>query len=164
MSGKIESTLRNIMSLFVRKDYMALEKLSKGVRLKASEIKEGITEYGRTLVFPPPEAFPNVDVIPIRVSVPQEYSIRFNFYTVEEGESDLQLQATFIDDPTTEQMRVETNDILVPGDLRVIILRFIAGIMRTGKLREIASHSIHGWHSCLFFCVENQWKLILRHM
>lgn len=114
MSAKIESTLREIMSLFVRKDYVALEKLSKGVRLKASEIEEGITEYGRTLVFPPSEAFQNIDVIPIRASVPQAYSIRFDFHTIEEGESDLQLQATFIDDPTTEHMRVEIDGILVP--------------------------------------------------
>lgn len=114
MSAKIKGTLRHIMSLFVRKDYVALEKLSNGVRLKASEIEEGVSEYGRTLVFPPPEAFQNVDVIPIRGHVPQKYSIRFNFYTIEEGESDLQLQATFIDDPTTEQMRVEIDGILVP--------------------------------------------------
>ncbi len=114
MSAKIEGTLRDIMSLFVRKDYVALERLSRGVRLKASEIEEGITEYGRTLVFPPPEAFPNIDSIPIRASVPQAYSIRFNFYTIEEGESDLQLQVTFIDNPTMEQMRVEIDGILVP--------------------------------------------------
>ncbi|MBK9260195.1 MAG: hypothetical protein IPM54_10210 [Polyangiaceae bacterium] len=48
MSAKIEGTMRDIMNLFVRKDYVALEKLSNGVRLKASEIEEGITEYGRT--------------------------------------------------------------------------------------------------------------------
>lgn len=114
MSAKIEGTLRDIMNLFVRKDYVALEKLSKGVRLKASEIEEGITEYGRTIVVPPAEAFQNIDVIPIRGHVPQEYSIRFDFYTIEEGKSDLQLQATFIDDPTTEQMRVEIDGILVP--------------------------------------------------
>jgi hypothetical protein len=113
MSAKIEETLREIISLFVRKDYLALEKLSKGVRLKASEIEQGITEYGRTLVIPPPEAFQSIDVIPIRASVPRAYSIRFPFYTIEEGESDLELQVTFIDDPTREQMLVEIDGILV---------------------------------------------------
>ncbi len=111
---RIERTLRDIVSLLVRKDYATLEKMTNGVRLRVAEIDARITEYGRTIAFPPAVAFRDIDVIPIRASVPQAYSIRFRLYTVEEGKSDLELQATFIENPAAEEMRVEIDNIIVP--------------------------------------------------
>lgn len=65
------------------------------------------------LVMPPTEAFSRADIIPIRATTPATYSIRFRLYTQEEGESDLEVQATFIEKPATELMTVELDDILV---------------------------------------------------
>jgi hypothetical protein len=112
-SSSIESTLRDIVSLLAQKDYAALERVTNGIRLRASEIEASINEYGRTVALPPPKAFSDIDVIPVRASVPAAYSIRFRLYTIEEGRSDLELQATFIENPLAEQMRVEIDNIIV---------------------------------------------------
>jgi hypothetical protein len=109
----IERTLREVVRLLVQKDYAYLERLTNAVRLKASEIEAGIAEYGRTIITPPLEAFSNIDVIPIRSSVPPAYSIRFRLYTQEEGRSDLELQATFVEEPVATQMKVEIDNIIV---------------------------------------------------
>lgn len=53
------------------------------------------------------------DVIPIRGAVPPAYSVRFRLFTLEEGPSDLELQATFIGYPSDEMMRVELDNIIV---------------------------------------------------
>jgi hypothetical protein len=85
------------------------------VRLKASEIEYGVKVYGKTLVLPPPDAYSQVDVIPVRLSArtPQAYSIRFRLYTEEEGHSDLEVQATFVEESSSDFMTVELDDILV---------------------------------------------------
>jgi len=109
----IESTLREVVRLLVAGEYLLLEQLSRGTRLTAAEIEAGVSEFGRQLVFPPQDAFSEVDVVPIRNSSPPEYSIRFHLYTAGEGQSDLELQATFIEAPSEEFMRVEIDNILV---------------------------------------------------
>src|SRR5689334_21362992 len=112
-ANAIGSTLRRVVNLLVGKDYAGLERLTRGVRLRASEIETGIREYGRTLVLPPPEAFSSADVIAIRGSVPPAYSVRFRLHTREEGLSDLQLQATFIEDLNENNMVVQLDNIIV---------------------------------------------------
>jgi hypothetical protein len=113
MVGKsLEKTLRAVVDLLVKRKYAELEKMTAGVRLKAAEIESVVNEYGRTIADAPAEAYSNVDVIPIRASAPPAYSVRFRLFTVEEGASDLELQATLIDE-SGELMRVEIDDILV---------------------------------------------------
>lgn len=114
VESRIELTLREIVRLLAQADYETIEKVTHGVRLKASEIEAGVVEYGRTLVFPPPEAFSDIDVIPIYGSTPAAYSIRFRLHTIEEGKSDLELQATFVDIGPGKQMKVELDNIIVP--------------------------------------------------
>lgn len=113
-SPKLIATLKHIVELLVTGRYDELESLSHGVRLKAEHIRSSLDEYGGTLVPPPPSAFDEVDVIEIEGQPTPEYSIRFRLYTSEEGESDLEFQATFIDkDPSANLMDVEFDDILV---------------------------------------------------
>lgn len=109
----IARTLQRVVELLVRQDYAALERLSSGVRLTAAEIESGIIDYGRSLVMPPPEAFRNADIIPVRGSRPQAYSVRLRLYTQEEGASDLELQATLVEDQGTDLLKVEIDNILV---------------------------------------------------
>jgi hypothetical protein len=69
-------------------------------------------DYGRTLVPPPAEALSNLDMVRVHASASPAYSIRFRLHTLEEGVSDLELQATFIErEPGT--MRVEIDNIVV---------------------------------------------------
>ena len=109
----IEQALRRVVELLVQKDYAALERITGGVRLTASEMESGVNDYPGTLTVPPPTAYSRADVIPIRNTSPQAYSVRFRLYTREERESDLELQATLIDNPAAGPMTIEIDDILV---------------------------------------------------
>lgn len=102
-----------IVRMLVRKEYDGLEAMSDGIRLKAEHIASGISEYGRTLVDPPKEAYDALDIIQISGEVPSQYSIRFLLFTAEEGESDLELRVTLIDDSPDALMRAEIDGILV---------------------------------------------------
>lgn len=109
----IERTLRLVVGLLVQRDYVALERMTRGVRLRATEIEQGVREYGRTITHPPAEAYAKVDVVPVRGAVPAEYSVRFCLFTLEEGQSDLEVQATLKELPGQEVMGVELDNIIV---------------------------------------------------
>jgi hypothetical protein len=111
--SKIRFTVRHLVELLVARDYQALEKLSNSVRLKAEEIESGVLDYGYTLILPHQEAYDKIDIIPINNSLPSEYSIRFRLFTKEEGESDLEIQATLIESSVQDTMHVEIDNILV---------------------------------------------------
>lgn len=111
---RIRRTLACVVEMLVKGEYSELEALSNGVRLQAEHIKLSIDDYGKTLIQPPDEAYDEIDVVQIDGKTPFDYSIRFRLFTHEEGRSDLELQATFVDDdPTAELMRVEIDDLLV---------------------------------------------------
>ena len=110
---RIERALLRVVSLLVQEEYIGLERLTRGLRLRADEIESGVKEYGGTLVFPPAGAFSSADVVPIQGTSPQAYSVRFRLYTEEEGRSDLEVQATFTDTLDGDAMTVELDGILV---------------------------------------------------
>jgi hypothetical protein len=112
--GAIERTLRVVVDMLVRGDCDGLEELTRGIRLPSSEIRTALAEYGRTLCPPPSDAYSRTDVVPIQRRLPRAYSIRFRLFTIEEGESDLELQATLIERPASEMMTVELDNIRVP--------------------------------------------------
>jgi hypothetical protein len=91
---KIKATVHLIATMLVHADYDNLENLTDGRRLTATEIVEGVREYGRTLVMPPENAFDNLDVIEVEGANPREWSVNLNLWTAEEGQSDLTLELT----------------------------------------------------------------------
>jgi hypothetical protein len=102
------------VELLVQRKYEALEKLSLGVRLTAEQIAIAVEEYGKTLILPPTNSYDTADVISIENVVIPEYSVRFRLFTLEEGQSDLEIQLTMIDQPTQNfPMRIELDNILV---------------------------------------------------
>lgn len=112
---KLVRTLQHVVELLVNREYDQLERISGGRRLKAEYIQAGVEDYGRTLVSPPESAFQSANVVEIETSteIPQ-YSVRFYLHTQEEGRSDLELQATLIDDDVeSDLMTVEIDGILV---------------------------------------------------
>lgn len=109
----IDRTLRLVVDLLVQRNYAELERLTHGVRMRASEIEEEVRRYGRTIAYPPAEAFAQVDVVPVRGAVPPAYSVRFRLFTLEEGPSDLEVQATFMEVPEQEVMQVELDNLIV---------------------------------------------------
>jgi hypothetical protein len=112
---RLRNTIKKLVGMLVVGDYEGLETLSGGVRLRSEEIEAGVVEYPATLVFPPDEAYEDIYVVEIDNASPPEYATHFRLFTNEEGRSDLELQATLVDDtPNSDEMRVIIDDLLVP--------------------------------------------------
>ena len=92
-----EATIQ-VIELLVGYRYDDLEKRTGGVRLSADMLEEAVTQYGKTLVFPPPDALANLDIVPVACEGPKTWSVRADLWTSEEGRSDLTLELTVIKD------------------------------------------------------------------
>jgi hypothetical protein len=111
---RIRQSIKKIVDMLVNADYKGLEAITGGVRLRSDHIESGIVDYGKTLTFPPENAYDDIDVVAVADKTPSEYSIRFRLFTTEEGQSDLELQATLVDDNANgPEMRVEIDNIVV---------------------------------------------------
>ena len=91
---KMKAAVRQVISMLVRGDYEALERLTNGVRLTAAEMAEGVRDYGGSLILPPDDAFDNLDVVKVEGAQPREWSVNVDLWTAEEGRSDLTLELT----------------------------------------------------------------------
>ncbi len=109
---KIVLTLRHLLSLFIDSDYHALEKMSQGIRLTAEEMEQAVKEYGATIVMPPSDVLDGLDIIEIDGSYPTAWSLRFDLWTAEEGQSDLSLELTVISNDE-DLLKVEIDNIHV---------------------------------------------------
>jgi hypothetical protein len=108
---ELRDVTRRVVHLLSSRDYHALEALSHGERLSASEMAAAVAEYGRTLVDPPPNAFDLLEAIPIATAQPPAWAITMPLWTEEEGRSDLTLEMTVIKE--NGGMRVEIDDLHV---------------------------------------------------
>jgi hypothetical protein len=91
-----ESAVREVVALLARRRYAALEKLSGGVRLSAAHLRTAVREYGRTIVVPPPNATPPLDVVEILPgrATRRSWAVNVDLWTAEGGRSDLTLEMT----------------------------------------------------------------------
>lgn len=113
VKDKIKMTILNIVELLVKSKYESIVKLTQGIRLQSTDIREAIGEYGRTLIMPPDSEYENlVDIIEVNNKEPREWSVRFDLWTQEEGRSDLSLEMT-LRESDIELMYVELDDIHV---------------------------------------------------
>lgn len=88
----VEVSVRVIVDLLVRGDYEAVERITQSFRMSAAEIDEAISEYGRTLIAPDPQAWwPQVTVTPV-TSEPGKVHVAAPLWTKEEGRSDLTVE------------------------------------------------------------------------
>jgi len=94
---RIRGEVRRIVGMLVGGDYVALEELSNGIRLSATEMKAAVHEYGRSLCQLPEGDFEAIDVIEVKGEVPATFSVWVGLWTLEEGRSDLSLELTVID-------------------------------------------------------------------
>lgn len=90
----INQAIKNIYTMLLNKKFHEIETLTQGVHLNAKEIEKSILDYGRILM-PYPEST-KFDVIEIKGSRNQSWSVVAPIYTVEEGLSDLSLEMTLI--------------------------------------------------------------------
>ena len=94
---KLHTTIKLISDLLAEERYLALEELSKGIRLSASQIKAAVLDYGCKVVKLPDSGFEKIDIIEIKNSEPKKWSVNIPIYTEEEGLSDLTLETTLCD-------------------------------------------------------------------
>jgi hypothetical protein len=109
---RIKATTQQIVKMLVEGEYDEIEYLSSGCRLKADEILKAVSEYSGSLIMPPEGAFNNLDVIKIEGKNPSQWSVNVNLWTTEDGESDLTLELTLIDNDK-DILKTEVDNIHV---------------------------------------------------
>jgi hypothetical protein len=109
---RIQATTQQIVKMLVDQDYSEIANLTNCHRLNAEQIAEAISEYGCSLIMPPESTFSNLDVIKIESENSSQWSVNVNLWTIEEGESDLTLELTLIENGK-EILKTEVDNIQV---------------------------------------------------
>jgi hypothetical protein len=86
-----ERQVRDVVELLVRGDYVAVEQLTDGVRLRAKDLADAVAAYGRPLVVPPPGGAP-LNVVDFLDGT--GWSVVVDLWTADDGASDLSLELT----------------------------------------------------------------------
>lgn len=116
------------VKMLVNQQFDQLIRFSTSSRLTALELRSAIEQYGRTLTFPPDHAFQALDIVEVRGTLRQRYSVRFDLWTLEEGQSDLSLELTLVDSGE-DCMGIEIDDlhtlqVLIVATLMSVPIRF----------------------------------------
>ncbi len=111
MKTTLDTPIRHVIELLVQKKFSEIVNLTGGTRLDATSIHNALSDYGRTLVMPPDDAYKNMDVIAIKDATPPRWSVRMNLWTVEEGMSDLSIELTVTE--SGDDFAIELDDIQV---------------------------------------------------
>lgn len=110
-SGLVGAVQR-VVELLVAGEFLRAEELTGGVRLSAEAIKRAVNDYGGVLTRPPDTAFDRLDAIQVQGSAPPRWSIRFDLWTEEEGQSDLTLEMTVEEGPQGPKIALDDIHIL----------------------------------------------------
>jgi len=112
MNDGIQKTARRLVKMLAARDFAGLASWSKGARLNQNEMELAVREYGRTIIVPPGDAIPNLDVVKVTNADPERWSVDIPLWSKEEGRSDLTLEVTMIESGQ-ELMHVEIDGIHV---------------------------------------------------
>lgn len=88
----LETAIRVIVELLVRREYDAIARLTHCRRLSASDLQHAVLSYGRKLARPPDGWIDLVDVVPIDDREQAAFFAAVPLWTEEEGRSDLTLE------------------------------------------------------------------------
>jgi hypothetical protein len=106
----LRAPITDLVEALVRGDFDSLEEDGRAGRVGADGLRRSITEYGRTLVVLPNEAFDLVEAGMVTAR-PREWWIVVPMWTAEEGRSDLSLELAAV--PTQDGHRLEVTDLHV---------------------------------------------------
>ena len=109
-SGWTSCADHDLVEALVRGDFDSLEADGRAGRVGADGLRRSITEYGRTLVVLPDEAFDLVEAGMVTAR-PGEWWIVVPMWTAEEGQSDLSLELAAL--PTEDGHLLEVADLHV---------------------------------------------------
>jgi hypothetical protein len=105
--------VKDVIRSIAEGDYEALEADGTAGRLSAEDLRRAIANYGRTLNIPPDKVLEQElvrDAVPIRGET-DRWALVADLWTVEEGRSDLSLEATA--EATPGGIRVSIEDLHV---------------------------------------------------
>lgn len=92
---KLKATVGHVVSLLAAGEYAELERLSRGERLSAGELRRAVAEYGGTV-----SPSPFIVDEPIAVTAePGVWAVDVDLFTAEEGRSDLTLSLRVLESP-----------------------------------------------------------------
>lgn len=91
----IEKAVRQIYSLLCNCQYEEIVKITAGITLSSNQIAKSIAEYKCQLI-PYPDNLV-LDVIKVKDSNPQEWSVIAPIFTKEEGLSDLSIELSLVE-------------------------------------------------------------------
>lgn len=86
-----------VVGLLVRGEYEVLHSMTGGRWLTAKQMRDGVVEYGRTLVAPPATAWNDIDAVQADGVDPATFHVVMPLWTLEEGMSDLSLELRLIE-------------------------------------------------------------------
>ena len=93
----MQTAVTMLTNLLASGDYDTVERMTRGRRLSAADLRTAVERYGRTLVALPQEAVQDLDVVEVRNSEPPTFSVVIDLWTAEEGRSDLTLELELVD-------------------------------------------------------------------
>jgi hypothetical protein len=96
-SAKLRVTVNALTDRLVKGDYEGLCRLAHSCRVRPADMERVVREYGRHLVALPVNGFQAVEVISVRDTQPQRWSVVVPLWSREEGRSDLSLELTVED-------------------------------------------------------------------
>lgn len=111
MIEQLNQPVRQVIEYLLAGQFAELESLTGRTRLSATEMARAISDYGRTLVSPPDDAFALMDVVEVRDARRARWAVTMPLWTREEGRSDLSIELTLI--AAAGGFRIEFDDIHV---------------------------------------------------
>ncbi len=112
MENKICMKVIEIMELFSKCEYKTLEQISRGIRFNAIQIKEEIDDYGEEIIPYPPNKLDLIDIIKVVNVVPRKWSVVAPFWTTSEGESELSLEITAIQNGDNIDVEIDNMHVM----------------------------------------------------
>lgn len=111
MHKQIHELLVRVMDLLIQMEYDELAELTNGVRLSSSDMRRAIGSYGQILVKPPENEYSLINIVEVNNVQLPTWAITMSVWTMEEGRSDLSLEATVIENGT--EFKIELDNIHV---------------------------------------------------
>lgn len=112
MSELLENAVREIVNRLANCEYREAVDLCVSSRLTATDLRDTIADYGRTLVALPAAAYQHLDAVKINDRSKHKWSLRIPLWTQEEGRSDLTLELTVILDDNHAYIELDDLQVL----------------------------------------------------
>jgi hypothetical protein len=101
-----------MMGRLAREDYESAVKRCTKSRLTVDDLRAVIRDYGRKVVSPPPDAYKELDAVPVSGATVPTWSVRAPLWTEEEGRSDLTLQLKIAFESGTPSIELDDLEVL----------------------------------------------------